>query len=126
MQIGTLIQHDKAALLPGKAVLLACHCCCLPDMLHALACLPCLRSCLLSALRLTVVLSAARGLYRNNPTWVHPSDVVPKDSWRDEATGAMRSHLHYNQSTDLWGLELQIPRNMTPVTLGFVLWYPGE
>lgn len=64
------------------------------------------------------------GLYRNNPTWVHPQDVIPPDSWRDEATGAMRSHLHYNQQQDVWALEMHVPRNMAPVNLGFVLWYP--
>jgi hypothetical protein len=38
----------------------------------------------------------------------------------------MRSHLHYNSDKDLWSLEMKLPRHMAPVTLGFVLWYPGE
>lgn len=40
--------------------------------------------------------------------------------------GAMRSHLHYDESKDLWSVELKVPRAMTPLTLGFVLWNAGE
>eukprot|EP00775_Hariotina_reticulata_P005214 gene5214-5452_t len=64
------------------------------------------------------------GLYRNNPTWIHPPEVIPPESWKDEVTGAMRSHLHYDSQRDLWALEMKLPRHMAPVTLGFVLWYP--
>jgi hypothetical protein len=28
-----------------------------------------------------------RGLYRSNPTWVHPPEVIPADSWRDDSSG---------------------------------------
>ena len=66
-----------------------------------------------------------RGLYRTNPTWIHPPEAIPNDSWRDDATGAMRSHMHYDQQKDLWHCELKVPRHMSPVLLGFVLWYPG-
>lgn len=38
----------------------------------------------------------------------------------------MRSHLHFDQSKDLWSVELKIPRQMAPVTLGFVLWNSGK
>jgi hypothetical protein len=37
----------------------------------------------------------------------------------------MRSHMHYNEQQDVWALEMHVPRNMAPVNLGFVLWYPG-
>lgn len=37
----------------------------------------------------------------------------------------MRSHMHYDQQKDIWALEMKVPRNMAPVLLGFVLWYPG-
>jgi hypothetical protein len=40
--------------------------------------------------------------------------------------GAMRSHLHLDQSKDVWSVELKIPRQMAPVTLGFVLWNAGQ
>lgn len=38
----------------------------------------------------------------------------------------MRSHFHFDESRDLWSVELKIPRHMAPVTLGFVLWNAGE
>lgn len=41
-------------------------------------------------------------------------------------TGAMRSHMHFDQSKDTWSVELKIPRHMAPVTLGFVLWNSGK
>lgn len=62
------------------------------------------------------------GLYRSNPSWVHPAEVIPAESWRDDASGAMRSHLHYDTAKDVWSVELKVPRHMAPVTLGFVLW----
>ena len=30
---------------------------------------------------------SCRGLYRGIPTWIHPPEVIPADSWRDEASG---------------------------------------
>jgi hypothetical protein len=37
----------------------------------------------------------------------------------------MRSHMHHDAAKDLWTCELKVPRQMAPVTLGFVLWNQG-
>jgi hypothetical protein len=67
------------------------------------------------------VVTRAGPFFATTPDWYWPACV----SSHVCGAGAMRSHLHFDESKDLWVVELKVPRQMAPVTLGFVLWNAG-
>lgn len=65
------------------------------------------------------------GMFRTaGSQWLHPSEVVPPGSKRDEAAGVMNTPLALDKKRDVWEVQFKIRKRLAPVNLAFVVYIP--